>query len=74
MNQPDSFEIKKLRSTLGIQSDAFELSEEDYWNLYQFAQPINYAAFKEACDQINAQHPAMELLKRLENRFNNESD
>ncbi len=58
----------RLRGAIGIASEAHTLPVDDYWELYQFAQPNEYEDFKSACDQIGAAYPTMNVFRELERR------
>lgn len=58
-----------LRSAIGITTDGFEISEQDYWELYQSDPPIDYERFKDMCDQIKAKWPSQKLFAKLDERY-----
>lgn len=64
-----NYEIAGLRGSLGISSTGFELSEEDYFQLYQFDVPENREAFLKSCDQVKAQYPNNKIFDKLVSRY-----
>ncbi|WP_295442552.1 hypothetical protein [uncultured Thiodictyon sp.] len=67
----DIWKILGLRSAIGIQSPEWELTEGDYWELFNFEPPVDYEGFQHSCDQIKAKWPDRQLFHRLEDRYEN---
>ena len=64
-----NFEIEGLRLSIGIQSTEFELTAQDYFELYQFDVPDSREAFLKSCDQVKAQYPSSAEFSRLQKKY-----
>lgn len=67
-------ETLALRAAIGIQGTGFELSQDDYFELYQFDVPDNWEAFQQSCDQVKAKYPTLTEFQALQRRHLRELD
>lgn len=70
-----NYDALRLRAAIGITSADFELSEQDYYTLFEFDPPNVYEieqaydVFKESCKQVKAKYPTMAMFKRIYRRY-----
>lgn len=69
-----NYEIEGLRLAIGIQSTGFELTRQDYFELYQFDVPDSREAFLKSCDKVKAQYPSAAQFSQLQQRYLNDTD
>lgn len=69
-----NYEIEGLRLAIGIQSTGLELTQQDYFELYQFDVPDSREAFLKSCDQVKAQYPSSSQFSQLQQRYLDELD
>lgn len=64
--------IQMLRAAIGIESMTTTLSNDDYFELYQFDPPQDYEHFKQSCNQVKARWPTRQQFEALNKRYDEE--